>query len=464
MFYDRYMRTPQYVVNAETAAVVRRIDNPGKLGDIAWSPDGAHLAVVSAEDIHDPSAGRLMVASVADGRLRDLLPNFDGHIGRVAWQDADTVMYVAAVHTGSVFGKVDINGSGLKTLVANGGPVLRSLSMSRDGQSGVFVADHPGHPREVYFMKHGDSAPRRLTQSNATLREKRLAKQEVVAFKARDGLELEGILIYPLDYDPAERYPLILVVHGGPEGHYSNGWVSGYNAPGQVAAARGFAVFYPNYRGGTGRGVAHSKLGQADYGGKEFDDLVDAIAHLVALGLVDESKVGITGGSYGGYASAWGATKLSEHFAAAVMAVGISDQVAKAGTTDIPNEMNLVHSRKWPWEDWDWFRERSPIYYVEQARTPILICHGEDDTRVHPSQSLELHRYLKTIGKVPVRLVLYPGEGHGNRKAAARLDYALRQLRWMEHYLKGPGGDPPPYALDYGFDESDDEEEKSADE
>ena len=97
--------------------------------------------------------------------------------------------------------------------------------------------------------------------------------------------------------------------------------------------------------------MAHSKLGQADYGGKEFDDLVDAIAHLVEMGLVDKSKVGITGGSYGGYASAWGATKLSEHFAAAVMAVGISDQVAKAGTTDIPNEMNLVHSRKWPWED-----------------------------------------------------------------------------------------------------------------
>ncbi|MFQ5412798.1 MAG: alpha/beta hydrolase family protein, partial [Phycisphaerae bacterium] len=126
-----------------------------------------------------------------------------------------------------------------------------------------------------------------------------------------------------------------------------------------------------------------------------------------------------------------------------------SDHVSKFGTTDIPNEMFLVHARRWPWDHWDWYRERSPLYYVKQARTPILILGGKDDTRVHPGQSMQLYRYLKTLGEVPVRLVRYPGEGHGNRKAAARLDYNLRMLRWMEHYLKGPGGDPPPHELDY---------------
>jgi dipeptidyl aminopeptidase/acylaminoacyl peptidase len=269
---------------------------------------------------------------------------------------------------------------------------------------------------------------------------------------------LEGVLIRPLDEEKGRRYPLILAVHGGPEAHQSNGWLTRYSYPGQVAAARGFAVFYPNYRGSTGRGVAFSKMGQGDYGGKEFDDLVDAIDHFVETGLVDRAKVGITGGSYGGFASAWAATKLTKHFAASVMFVGISDQISKMGTTDIPNEMNLVHSRQWPWEDWDWFRERSPIYYAEQARTPILILHGKNDPRVHPSQSMELYRYLKTIGKTPVRLVFYPGEGHGNRKSAARLDYNLRLMRWMEHYLQGSGGDPPPQRLAYPFDNSDDSE------
>ncbi|MFT5094629.1 MAG: dipeptidyl aminopeptidase/acylaminoacyl peptidase [Porticoccaceae bacterium] len=101
------------------------------------------------------------------------------------------------------------------------------------------------------------------------------------------------------------------------------------------------------------------------------------------------------------------------------------------------------------WDDWEFFLKRSPIYYVEQARTPILILHGKEDTRVHPSQSMELYRNLKILDKTPVRLVLYPGEGHGNRNAAARYDYSLRLHRWMDHYLKGDGGDAPPFKIDH---------------
>jgi dipeptidyl aminopeptidase/acylaminoacyl peptidase len=240
-----------------------------------------------------------------------------------------------------------------------------------------------------------------------------------------------------------------MTVHGGPEAHVSNGWVTSYSNPGQVAAARGFAVFYPNYRGSTGRGVEFSKMGQADAAGKEFDDIVDAIDHFVAAGLVDKAKVGITGGSYGGYASAWGATYYSDRYAASVMFVGISDNISKVGTTDIPEEMYLVHHLKRLWEDWNYFAERSPIRHVQKNRTPTLIMHGKSDPRVHPSQSLELHRHLKTLNQAPVRLVFYPGEGHGNRRAASRLDYNLRLLQWMEHYLQGPGGKAPALEIDY---------------
>jgi dipeptidyl aminopeptidase/acylaminoacyl peptidase len=308
-------------------------------------------------------------------------------------------------------------------------------------------------------MKHQDPAPKRITDSNPWLREKRLANQEIISFKARDGLELEGILIRPLDEAPGARYPLILYVHGGPEAHESNGWKTNYSRPGQVAAARGFAVFHPNYRGSTGRGVAFSKISQGDEAGAEFDDLVDAVRHLVDIGLVDEKKVGITGGSYGGYATAWGATAQSKHFAAAVMFVGISNAVSKKGTTDIPNEDYLVHVNYHLWDDkWDFALQRSPIYHVTSARTPLLILHGKNDPRVHPGQSMELYRHMKTLGQTPVRLVWYPGEGHGNRRAASRLDYNLRMMRWMEHYLKGPGGQPPPMEIDYGF-----EKEKKGD-
>lgn len=164
---------------------------------------------------------------------------------------------------------------------------------------------------------------------------------------------------------------------------------------------------------------------------------------------MDKKKVGVTGGSYGGFASAWLATRHSKHFAASVMFVGISNQISKSGTTDIPDEMYYVHARKRIWEDWKFFLKRSPIYHVEKCRTPILILHSKEDPRGHPSQSLELYRNLKIIGKTPVRLVWYPGEGHGNRKAATRYDYSLRLMRWMNHYLKGAGGEPPHYDLDY---------------
>ena len=146
-----------------------------------------------------------------------------------------------------------------------------------------------------------------------------------------------------------------MAVHGGPESHDKNGWLTSYSDPGQMGAARGYAVFYPNYRGSTGKGVDYSKLGQGDYAGKEFDDLVDMKTHLVEMGLVDSKRVGITGGSYGGYASAWGATKLTEHFAASVMFVGIANQLSKFGTTDISNEMHLVHARSYPWDKWQWY-------------------------------------------------------------------------------------------------------------
>jgi dipeptidyl aminopeptidase/acylaminoacyl peptidase len=306
-------------------------------------------------------------------------------------------------------------------------------------------------------MKHGEAGPQRVTQSNPWLAGMRLAKQEVVRYRARDKLEIEGLLIRPLGETPGARYPLIVTVHGGPEAHYRNGWLTSYGNPGQVAAARGFAVFYPNYRGSTGRGIAFSKLSQADPAGKEFDDLVDGVDHLVATGLADRARVGITGGSYGGYASAWGATYYSERFVAAVVFVALTDLVSRIGTTDIPNEEHLVHALHWPWEKnpktrqdgWRMALERSPVYHAGKSRTPTLILGGTADPRVHPSQSLELYRHLKLRGRAPVRLVRYPGEPHGNRRAAAKLDYNLRMLQWMEHYLKGPGGAPPPMDLDY---------------
>jgi dipeptidyl aminopeptidase/acylaminoacyl peptidase len=392
-----------------------------------------------------------MIGSLGDGSLIEALPDYEGEVRDLEWQDASTIMFLGDEGVWSTFGEVGLDSQNRKTHVPAGKAVLSGFSLSADGHSAAMLRESPTYPTEVFYMAHGDSGPRRLTDSNPWLKDFQLAKQEPISFTARDGLSLEGILIRPLEEKLEERHPLILAVHGGPEAHDRNGWLTGPGAPGQVAAARGFAVFHPNYRGSTGRGVEFSKLGQNDFAGKEFDDLVDAVDHLINMGLVDRNRVGITGGSYGGFAAAWCATYYSDRFAAAVMNVGVSNNLSMAGTTDIPEEMFHVHARARVWDDWEKFLERSPIFHVRKCRTPTLIMHGKDDPRVPRTQSLEFYRHLKTLGQAPVRLVMYPGEGHGNRRAASRLDYHLRMLQWFEHYLKGPSGEPPPVDVEYPF-------------
>ena len=429
--------------------VVSEVKAIGKLGQVAFSPNGDQVAAVSAADRHDPADGRLMLVG-RGGDFNDLLPELEGHVASFAWEDDENLLYAASVGVWSTLGRVSTDGEA-ESLIEPGGPISLAFNRPRGGGAVALVADSPDHPREIYRYDPAEpeAPPVRMTNSNPWLDDLDLARQEVVRHKAPDGLELEGLLIYPLGYEEGRRYPLILFVHGGPESHHSNGWLTSYSSFAQVAAARGFASFFPNYRGSTGRGVEFSKLGQHAAAGPEFDDLIVAVDHLIEIGLVDRDRVGITGGSYGGYASAWGATYYSDRFAAAIPFVGISNNISKLGTTDIPLEMELVHHRTTLWDDWDYFEKSSPIYYVKRNRTPTLILHGKDDPRVHPAQSLELHRHLKSLGQAPVRLVLYPGEGHGNRRSAARLDYMLRTLRWMEHYLKGPGGEPPPHEIDY---------------
>ena len=442
---DDLMKKRVSFVDPESGATVAEVDHTGKLGDVAFSPDGKHLAMIAGVDLHDPSPGRLVVVPASGGKGMDLVPGFEGHFMAFTWKDGGSLYAIGHQGVEAHVDEISADGSSRRTLVATGLAIWEGISAA--GGKVALTGSTPRHPTEVFALSA--TGADRVTDSNPWLAEIDFAMQEPVRHEARDGLMLEGVLIRPLNEESGKRYPLILTVHGGPEAHRSNGWLTTYARPSQVSAARGFATFFPNYRGSTGRGVEFSKLSQADPAGEEFDDLVDAVDHLVSTGLVDRDRVGITGGSYGGYATAWGSTYLTEHFRAGVMFVGISEKIAKWGTSDIPNELNWVHDRHWPWEKWDLMVERSPVRYAEQSRTALLILHGKEDTRVHPSQSLILYRYLKTLGKTPVRLVWYPKEGHGNRKAAHRYDYTLRMLRWFEKYLQDGGGEPPPPDVDY---------------
>lgn len=429
---DSYTSMRVNVIDLATGAVKAVVATPGKLGDVEVSPDGTKIALIAGVDQHDPADTTLHLADTATGAFRALNPQAAEAAIDAEWLPDGRL--AAVIHRGAMSSLRFYDAQGVQQVEQPAG----ELALGRVEAAGnriVVTASHAQHPAELFVYESGTF--QRWTTHNPWLKDITFGNQRVVSYTARDGQQIEGVLIEPVGARRRGGAPLIMNVHGGPEAHESNGWQTAYSKPGQVAAGQGYAVFLPNYRGSTGYGVAFAKQHQGDYAGKEFDDIVDAKRYLVAEGVADAGRVGITGGSYGGFASAWGATYYSEEYAAAVMFVGISNNVSKFGTTDIPNEMYLVHERKWPWEEWDHLMERSPITHVGKAETPILIMHGAEDTRVDPSQSYELYRHIKTRKpETPVRLVLYPGEGHGSAKAAARYDYNLRMMEWFDTYLK----------------------------
>lgn len=436
---DSYMFQQVFIVDYRTREVVAEVNNEGKIGQIVWSPDGERLALRAGADIHDPIDGRVLIVSARGGVPQLINRDFEGKYEQIEWVESDRIFFRASISTASSIGSMQFNGSDKRTYFFTEEHAVGAFSRNSSGEIS-FVASTPTHPNELFYMTSSSSEPQRATFNNSWLSGVELGRQEVVSYEARDGrFTIDGMLIYPVGYEEGTPVPLIVVVHGGPEAHYSNGWLTGYSVPGQMAAGKGYAVFYPNYRGSTGRGIDFIYSSQADLAGKEFDDVVDGVDYLIARGIADPDRIGVTGGSYGGYASAWMSTYYSDRFAAAVMFVGISNNLSKWGTSDIPEELYLVHSRERMWESdakWMDYLKRSPIYWVNRANTPILIMHGSNDTRVHPAQSLELFRHLKVRRpEVPARLVFYPGEGHGNSRAMAKLDYNYRMLQWFDTYL-----------------------------
>jgi dipeptidyl aminopeptidase/acylaminoacyl peptidase len=430
---DSYTSKRVNVFDLASGKVRAVVETMGKIDDVEIAPDGRQLSLIAGVDQHDPAPTTLYLVDVATGNLRALNEGAAEAAVDAKWLPDGRL--AAIIHQGVQSRLRIYNADGSVSAEHNPGELILT-SIDAAGARIVLSANSPQHPSELYSFENGQFT--RWTRHNPWLSEITFGNQRAYRYTARDGQQIEGVLIEPVGGVPRRGgAPTIMNVHGGPEAHDSNGWQTGYSKPGQVAAGKGYAVFLPNYRGSTGYGVAFAKQHQGDYGGKEFDDIVDAKRALVADGITDAKRTGITGGSYGGYASAWGATYYSSEYAASVMFVGISNNISKFGTTDIPNEMYLVHERKWPWEEWEHLLDRSPIFHVDKATTPILIMHGDSDPRVHPSQSMELYRNIKTRKPaVPLRLVFYPGEGHGNNRAASRYDYNLRMMDWFETYLK----------------------------
>ncbi|MFW5726167.1 MAG: S9 family peptidase, partial [Bacteroidota bacterium] len=404
---DSYMFKRIHIVDMQTGEIILHMDNPGKLGNMEWSPDGTRLAFRSASKLEDAVVGSLFVSEVPTDKsfaeLRNYVEGMELSVIDFTWKDNNTLLYAAEEGVDIVLSEQRLDHPS-RSIVIEPGKVFFSSFKHVDGMVAL-AGNTAQHPSELFTFDIRRNTLARHTHLNEWLQDVKLATQGKLVYDARDGKQIEGVLLYPLNYNQGKRYPLIVYIHGGPEAAVKNGWTTSYSTWGQVAAARDYFVFMPNYRASSGRGVDFTMAGYADLVGVEYDDVLDGIDHLIEIGYVDKDRVGMGGGSYGGYFSAWSATRHSERFAAAVVFVGIGNQISKRNTTDIPWEDYYVHWGYWNHENWEDVYSRSPVKYAHQSVTPTLVLHGTEDPRVPPSQGLEIYRDLQLHGNAPVRLI-----------------------------------------------------------
>ncbi|MGA1523577.1 MAG: S9 family peptidase, partial [Planctomycetota bacterium] len=252
---DFYMATRLHVVDVRSARTELLVDNPGKLGGGCWSPDGTRFAYISAADRNDPHAGMLYVVARGGGEPRALTEGFRGMVNHVEWRSGGALTVGYDIGVRSFVAGLSVDRPELPNGTARSVPATKHFHfLGEDSDRIAFVGSTGQHPGEV-FVELEEGRYRRMTDSNPWLDDVALGTQIATTIRASDGVDVEGILILPVGHQDGQRHPLVIVAHGGPESHYSDGWVTRYSEPGQVLAARGYVVWYPNYRSSTGYGV-----------------------------------------------------------------------------------------------------------------------------------------------------------------------------------------------------------------
>lgn len=433
---DAFMKLRLMTVSLDDPEPKLVAKTEGKLTHPCWSPDGKWIAWLGATAFKDPYAGSVFVAPAGGGAPDNLTPGYEGTAVWLGWRPGapSTLVFTATERQSSAIHQFVLPDRKRQRLLNQALVVNSAPTFSEDGARMALAASTPRHPNEVFLGPVG-GALERLTRTNPRLDGAALGEQSEVKWPSVGGWVIEGVLVKPVGYEKGKRYPLVVQPHGGPESADRNGWLATSGFWGQMLAGHGFAVLYPNYRGSIGRGVEFAMADQRDLMGKEFEDMLAGIDYLVKEGIADPKRVGIGGGSYGGYTSAWAATYGSERFQAAVAWMGISNWFSMTGVSDIFLENSTTHWNLIMYENYDLYWKRSPIAHIPKARTPTLIVHGAADPRVPIGQSQELYTGLKWKG-VPVEFVTYPREGHGVLETAHQLDFLSRVLGWFEKYLK----------------------------
>ena len=433
---DDGSRTDIWIADISSAKLRKLTNNDGPDSGPRWSPDGKWIAYLS-RDLKNGEIGHQRLTTIAEegGTSREILNSFEYQPGAPKWSaDGRTIYFNSTVGTTSQMFSVPSSGGQPKRLSSISG-VMSQASFSRDGSVIAFTKSDTQHPEDVYVAKALPIAdPVKLTDHNPKVRELSLGSSEVIRWKSKDGMEIEGLVIYPVGYQQGKRYPTVAFIHGGPAGAWTQSFPSSWNNFGHVWAGKGWVSFYPNVRGSSAYGEKFLLANVRDWGGGDYQDIQTGLDYLVAKGIADPDKLAQSGWSYGGYMTAWTLTQTNR-FKAVMVGAGLTDMFSMYSTNDLQRLLEAYFGGQ-PWNDVESYRRASAMTFIKQAKTPTLIQHGGSDTRVPPSQAQELYMGLRKNG-VPVEMVLYPREPHGLGEPRHRLDKMRREYAWFSKYVLG---------------------------
>jgi dipeptidyl aminopeptidase/acylaminoacyl peptidase len=433
---DSNENTDIYVISTQANAMPRAVvTSPGTDGAPTWSPDGKLIAYVSGGDPKDfwYGATAIGVVPAAGGPARRLTSALDRNVTSPRFApDGSGILFVIEEGGNEHLGRVPIGG-GAVTRVVDGERTVQAFDIDAAGHIVVLAAD-VHHPMEVSAVE--GSELRRLTHANdAVLAELKLAPVERLRAKSADGTMIDGFLVRPPDAVPGVRLPTILRIHGGPTSQYE----TEFQPEWQILAAHGYAVVAMNPRGSTGFGTPFARAIFADWGHRDFEDVMAGVDRAIEMGIADPNRLGVGGWSYGGILTDYVITK-TQRFKAATSGASETNFLANYGTDHYQyaweTELGL------PWRNVERWIRLSPWYQVEKITTPTLLLCGTDDMNVPALNSEQLYEALKRLGR-ETELVLYPGQTHQISKPSYIRDRFVRYLDWYDRHLVAPTGSSP---------------------
>jgi dipeptidyl aminopeptidase/acylaminoacyl peptidase len=441
--FDESRNTDVFVIDAAGGPIRKISDHEEADNSPRWSPDGKTIAFLGR--IRERDHPKIFVVSSAGGQpSRNVAPELDLIPSNLTWAEGGRALYFETGVKGEThLFRVESKDGKLRQ-VTRGARAVRLVDISADSRRLVYAANDFQRLDDLYAADLDASNEKKLTNLNARLwSQLRLSAVERMTYKGADGWEIDGFLVRPVGWREGQKYPLVLSIHGGPATMYGVDWFHEF----QVYAARGWAVFYTNPRGSTGYGQRFERGIEGEWGGKDYVDVMNGVEEVLRRHpWLDRERLGVTGGSYGGYLTNWivGHTNL---FKAAVTLRSVTNFVSDEGTRDGAYGHKADFGGDL-FEKFDLYWERSPLKYAMHVKTPVLILHSENDQRVPLEQAEQWFRALKHFGAT-AEFVIFPRENHNLTRTGEprHLVESLNwQLYWFDRYLEGKQTAVPPDA------------------